>query len=52
MSLMDRILLAVVEALDDDDPIVLIGVGDRQLMLSWPEQGLAEVLPFIADGAK
>lgn len=52
MNLIDRIMLAVVKALNDDDPIVQIGVGDRQIVVSWPEERLAEVLPFGSGQAK
>lgn len=49
MTLTDRIMLAVVEALGDGDPIVEIGVGDNQIVLSWREPKLADVLPFSGD---
>lgn len=50
MTLTDRIMLAVVEALEDEDPVVQIGVRQNGLVLSWPAERLADVLPFTGSG--
>lgn len=42
MNLTDRIMLAVVEALEDEDPVVQIGVRENGLVLSWPA-GIGEL---------
>lgn len=33
--LLNRLVLAAVEALDEDDPLLTIEIGDRELRLSW-----------------
>lgn len=35
----ERLVLAILDALDEDDqsPLVLIGVGANELRVSWPE---------------
>ena len=42
MTLLERLLLAVVEELDDDDPFLVIGVGKNQIELRWEDDDNAD----------
>ena len=35
--LTERLILAAVEALHTDDPLITIELGDNRLNISWPE---------------
>lgn len=37
-TLIERLLLAVVEALKDDDPLLVIGVGENHIEVRWKDE--------------
>ena len=38
-GLRDRLVLAAVNALMKDDPLLMIGVGDNEIRLGWADHG-------------
>lgn len=42
MTLLERLLLAVVNELGDDDPFLVIGVGKNQIELRWEDDDNAD----------
>lgn len=36
-TLRERLVLAVIEALQDGDPTLIVGIGDQELKIGWSE---------------
>jgi hypothetical protein len=45
MGLQERLVLAVIEALGDDDPFVVVGVGKCELVVRWGENVDERLVP-------
>lgn len=38
-TLRERVVIAVIEALTDDDPFVLVAIGDHEIHVNWERTG-------------